>query len=234
MHKFSIINLVDIESKNELILIDNTEHFYIYSRDSFVLQRVIDMKSGKNKEYCVDNISEYFWIDHLNQLCGADKENFYLFDKDFQVSETRTQNVCYSHCHSMIYSKINKKVYAAVAQRGKVFYSLLKWDENLNQESYILTFFSYCKSSFTIKNYQDFIYFFDRNYVHILDLSLNYIGIIGQDILKNPSQLIADANNSNYIIIQAENFFFVFSVHNFQYVGSFKRSIYYFEKCIFN
>ena len=242
MHESSIIQLIEIESKNELIIIDYTEHFYIYSRDSFVLQKVIDMKSGKNKEYCVDNIAEYFWIDHLNQLCGTENKMFYLFDEDFQVSETRTQNDCYSHCHSMIYSNVNKKVYAASSEREEFIFSILKWDENLNQEAFQRTHIPYYED-FTIKNYQDYIYLFDdRNYVHILDLNLIYIGIIGQGILQNPpSQLITDANNSNYIIIQSvnitsnmqENVFSIFSVHNFQFVGSFKRPVFS-EKYIFN
>ena len=136
----------------------------------------------------------------------------------------------------MIYSKINKKVYGAKQLREEFIYSILKWDENLYEEANQRTFIP-CRADFKIRVYQDYIYLFDgRNFVHILDLNLTYIGIIGQNILKNPSQLITDANNSNYIIIKSnkydwcetENLFCVFCVHNFQYVGSFetKQPIY--------
>ena len=239
-HKSSIKQLIDIESKNELIIIDYTEHFYIYSRDSFIFQKTIDLNSGKNKDFYFRlSIEHYFWIDHLNQLCGANYKEFYLFDKDFQVNETR-KNIL-SHCNCMVYSKVNKKIYAAKAKREEFIYSILKWDANLTLEVIQRTYIPCC-AEFTIKIYQDYIYLFDgRNYVHILDLNLTYIGIIGQGILKNPSQIITDANNSNYIIFQSnnnvwsmkENFFSVFCVHNFQYVGSFKRPMYR-EKCIFN
>ena len=240
IHKYSLRKIIEVESKNELIIIDNSDNFYVYNKDSFVLQRSIDMYSGKNKELGVIHSHNYFWIDHLNQLCGAYFKKFYLFDRDFQVTEIRTQDDRFSEWHSITYSKVNKKIYAAHLEEHT--YSILKWDENLIPEAFQKTLIPRC-GDVIINIYQDYIYLLDgkNNYVHILDLNLTYIGIIGQDILQSPSRLITDANNSNYIIIQSnnnywnmnENFFSVYCVHNFQFVGSFKRPIHR-GKCIFN
>ena len=240
-HQYYIKQLIDIESKCEVLVINN-DHFYVYNRDSFILQKAIDMNIGRNKDHSVNNIAYFFWIDHLNQLLGVNYKEIYFFDKDFQVTETRHRNNIFDNCNCLIYSKVNKKVYGASAKREECIYSIIKWDENLNQESNQRTNIPCC-ADFKIKIYQDYIYLFDsRNYVHILDLNLTYVGIVGQGILQNPpSQLITDANNSNYIIIQSnkdcslmnQNFFHVFCVHNFQYVGSFKRPGYE-EECMFN